>query len=111
MAQTTELAWKDEITVTLAPGQGAEVKLTMKKGAVAEFDWTVEGGVANFDLHGDGAGKSISYKKGRGVPGESGSLIAAFDGNHGWFWRNRTKQDVNVTLRVRGDYAAVKRML
>lgn len=83
MAQTTELAWKDKITVTLAPGQGAEVKLTMKKGAVAEFDWTVEGGVANFDLHGDGDGKSISYKKGRGVPGESGSLIAAFDGNHG----------------------------
>lgn len=111
MAQTTELAWKDKITVTLAPGQGAEVKLTMKKGTVAEFDWTVEGGVANFDLHGDGGGKSISYKKGRGVPGESGSLIAAFDGNHGWFWRNRTKQDVNVTLRVRGDYAAVKRML
>ncbi len=111
MAQTTELAWKDKITVTLAPGQGAEVKLAMKKGAVAEFDWTVEGGVANFDLHGDDGGKSISYKKGRGVPGESGSLIAAFDGNHGWFWRNRTKQDVNVTLRVRGDYAAVKRML
>ena len=83
MAQTTELAWKDKITVTLAPGQGAEVKLTMKKGAVAEFDWTVEGGVANFDLHGDGGGKSISYKKSRGVPGESGSLIAAFDGNHG----------------------------
>jgi len=111
MAQTTELVWKDEITVTLAPGQGAEVKLTMKKGAVAEFDWTVEGGVANFDLHGDGAGKSISYKKGRGVPGESGSLKAAFDGNHGWFWRNRTKQDVNVTLRVRGDYTVIKRML
>ena len=83
MAQTTELAWKDKITVTLAPGQGAEVKLAMKKGAVAEFDWTVEGGVANFDLHGDGGGKSTSYKKGRGVPGESGSLIAAFDGNHG----------------------------
>ena len=111
MAQTTELVWKDDITVTLAPGQGAEVKLTMKKGAVAEFDWTVEGGVANFDLHGDGAGKSISYKKGRGVPGESGSLKAAFDGNHGWFWRNRTKQDVNVTLRVRGDYTVIKRML
>ena len=111
MAQTTELVWKDEITVTLAPGQGAEVKLTMKKGAVAEFDWTVEGGVANFDLHGDGAGKSISYKKGRVVPGESGSLKAAFDGNHGWFWRNRTKQDVNVTLRVRGDYTVIKRML
>ena len=84
------------------------MKLALKKGTVAEFDWTVEGGVANFDLHGDGGGKSISYKKGRGVPSESASLMATFDGNHGWFWRNRTKQDVNVTLRLRGDYATVK---
>lgn len=110
-AQATDSIWQDEVTITLAPGQGAEVKLAMKKDAVAEFNWTVDGGVANFDLHGDGDGKSISYKKGRGVPGESGSLKAAFDGNHGWFWRNRTKLDINVTLRVRGDYAAVKRML
>jgi hypothetical protein len=110
-AQTTTSGWTDEISITLKPSQGAEVKLVMKKDAVAEFDWSVDSGVANYDLHGDGGGKSISYKKGRGVPGEAGSLKAAFDGNHGWFWRNRTKKDITVTLRVKGDYTEMKRLI
>ncbi len=110
-AQTTAPGWTDEIAITLKPGQGAEVKLVMKKDAVAEFDWSVDSGIANYDLHGDGGGKSISYKKGRGVPGETGSLKAAFDGNHGWFWRNRTKKDITVTLRVKGDYIEMKRLV
>ena len=34
-------------------------------------------------------GASSSYTKGRGVAGDKGVLTAAFDGDHGWFWRNR----------------------
>ena len=51
----------DEIRVTLAPGEGAEVKLVMKAGAKSNFSWTVVGGEVNVDLHGDGGGNSISY--------------------------------------------------
>jgi hypothetical protein len=36
-------------------------------------------------------------------------LQAAFDGNHGWFWRNRGDGNVTVTLNTRGDYANLKR--
>ena len=36
---------------------------------------------------------------------------AAFDGSHGWFWRNRGKADVTVTLRTDGDYAEIKRVM
>jgi hypothetical protein len=111
VAQTTSNPWKDEIKITLKPGQGAEVKLVMTKGAKAQFAWTAVDGVANYDLHGDGSGKSISYKKGRGVPGDEGVLEAAFDGNHGWFWRNRTRKDIAVILRVNGDYSEMKRVL
>ena len=110
-AQTAASDWKDEISISLKPGQGTEVKLIMKKGAEAEFSWSVDQGVANYDLHGDGAGKSISYKKGRGVPGDKGSLKAAFDGNHGWFWRNRTRKNITVKLQVKGDYTRTKRNL
>ena len=102
-------AWRDEVSLTLAPSEGKEVKLVMKKGAVARFAWVAEGGAVNFDLHGDGGGESISYEKGRGVPGAEGELTAAFDGEHGWFWRNRTGAPVTVTLRATGDYAEVKR--
>ena len=108
-AQAAKPVWTNKVSVTLTPGKSAEIKLVMKKGAVAVFAWTVDRGVVNYDQHGDGGGQSISYKRGRAVPGHEGSLKAKFSGNHGWFWRNRGKQDVTVTLSVRGAYSEVKR--
>ena len=96
--------WRDEVSYTLAPTQGIEIKLVMSEGARAEFEWTANGAVLNYDTHGDGGGQSVTYEQGRGVPDQSGELVAAFDGNHGWFWRNRTDAPVTFTLRTRGDY-------
>ncbi len=104
-----ESAWRDEITITLTPGQGVEYKLVMTEGAEADFEWTANGGALNYDTHGSGGGKRISYEKGRAEPEGSGVLVAAFDGNHGWFFRNRTETDVQLTLRTRGDYTEFKR--
>ncbi len=102
--------WRDELTFTLAPGQGTEIKLRMKEGDKALYSWTVQGGVVNFDTHGDALGRSISYEKGRGVPADEGELVAAFTGNHGWFWRNRGEADVTVVLRTGGVYSDIKRV-
>ena len=101
--------WTDEITFSLDPGKGIEIKLVMKEGAVAQYDWAVTGGAVNFDTHGDGSGNTISYEKGRAVEADAGDLTAAFTGNHGWFWRNRGDAPVSVTLRVAGAYSEVKR--
>ncbi len=106
-----QVAWRDEMPFTLAPGQGTEIKLKMAEGAKAQYQWVVEGGMVNFDTHGDGPGKSISYEKGRGVASDEGTLEAAFTGNHGWYWRNRGKSPVKVVLRARGDYTDIKRVL
>ncbi|WP_281629929.1 transmembrane anchor protein [Vibrio sp. St2] len=103
--------WKDKIIISLKPGQGAEVKLTMEEGTTATFAWTSKGGPVNFDTHGDGNGNSISYEKGRGVPEDEGELVAAFTGNHGWFFRNRNDSTVMVILRTSGDYGQMKRVL
>lgn len=67
--------------------------------------------VLNYDTHGDGGGQSVSYEQGRGVPEQERELDAAFTGNHGWFWRNRTNADVTVTLRTTGAYSEMKRVL
>lgn len=109
-AQAAPAARSDEMSVVLKPGQGAEIKLSMKKDASATYAWSATGEV-NFDLHGDGSGRETSYKKGRSVARDEGVITAAFDGSHGWFWRNRTKQDVTVTLRTSGAYAAMKRVM
>ncbi|MCU0854860.1 MAG: hypothetical protein MUF63_08155, partial [Rhodobacteraceae bacterium] len=100
--------WRDEVSYTLAPTEGIEVKLVMEEGAIAQFEWTANGGVLNYDTHGDGSGQRTSYEQGRAVPGQEGELVAAFTGNHGWFWRNRTDGPVTVTLRTRGAYAEMK---
>ncbi|MCW0235841.1 MAG: transmembrane anchor protein [Ferrovibrio sp.] len=104
------VARSDEMSVTLKPGQGTEIKLAMKQGATVSYSWSATGDV-NYDLHGDGSGKETSYKKGRGVAKDEGSFTAAFDGNHGWFWRNRTRTDVTVTVRANGQYAAMKKVM
>ncbi len=107
--QADAALWRDEVSIVLTPGQGVEYKLVMEEGAKAAFEWTANGGALNFDTHGDAPGTSISYEKGRGAPADKGSLIAAFTGSHGWFFRNRMDADVKLTLRTRGDYSELKR--
>ncbi|AGB12555.1 transmembrane anchor protein [Vibrio parahaemolyticus] len=111
VAVAVEPVWKDKIMLSLKPGQGAEVKLVMEKGQIAQFEWVSKGGPVNYDTHGDGNGNSISYEKGRGVPDDQGELEAAFTGNHGWFFRNRNDKTVMVILKTNGDYAEMKRVL
>jgi len=106
-----EPQWQDEVRVVLTPGEGTEFKLTMEEGAEATFYWVSEGGPINFDTHGDGNGQSISYEKGRGVPEDEGKLVAAFTGNHGWFFRNRNDNDITLVLRTGGNYGQLKKML
>lgn len=105
-------AKKEELTITLKPTEGVEYKLTMVKGAAVQFDWTVEGGVVNYDMHGTpkGGGKETSYKTERGVARQTGTLTAGFDGSHGWFWRNRGTQPVTIKLKVEGAYSELKKM-
>ncbi|MGI3185689.1 transmembrane anchor protein [Nioella aestuarii] len=103
-AQEVDL-WRDEITFTLAPGDSAEWKLVMSEGQTAEYRMIVEGGRVNFDLHGHGSGQSITYERGRGSAGAEGTIVAGFDGEHGWFWRNRDSSELTVTVQVRGEYA------
>jgi hypothetical protein len=100
--------WRDEITFTLASGESAEWKLVMEAGQSVEYVMLVEGGRVNFDLHGHGSGQSETYEKGRGSTGSEGEINAGFDGEHGWFWRNRDSSDVTITVQVRGEYAEFK---
>lgn len=103
-----------ETSVTLQPGEGKEVKLVMRRGARATYAWSTDGGVVNFLTHGDTANAPVnsyhSYGKGTGATSDAGTIVAAFDGMHGWFWRNRTSEVVTITLRATGDYRELKRM-
>lgn len=108
----TAAAPSETMQVTLAPGEGAEIKATMQKGARIAFNWSVDGGHVNFDTHADAPGISYhGYEKGQQSTGQKGELVAAFDGKHGWFWRNRSPGTVTVTLRVDGQFSELKRVV
>lgn len=102
----------DEMRVALAPGEGAEIKVAAAQGSRIAFHWSVAGGHVNYDTHADGPGISYhGYDKGHESTGERGELVAAFDGSHGWFWRNRSSAPVTLTLRTEGGYTAIKRVV
>jgi hypothetical protein len=103
----------DQLSVTLAPNDGAEIKAAMRAGERLVFTWTAEGGVVNFDMHGDAVdaknGEFTSYWKGRAAHEGHGAFIAPFDGVHGWYWRNRGTQPVTVTVKTSGFYEKLYR--
>jgi hypothetical protein len=104
----------DVTSLTLGPNEGKEIKLVMRTGSRAVYSWTAAGGLVNFDTHAEPAqgpsGSYHSYAKGHGVDSDAGTLIAAFDGTHGWYWRNVGEAPVTVKLETRGEYEEVRVM-
>ena len=97
-----------EVTLTLAPGEGTEVKATMAAGDELRYEWRTGGARLNFELHGEESGapasEYTSYEKGTSA-GEAGTLRAPFAGTHGLFWRNRTGAPVTVTIKATGSFS------
>lgn len=101
-----------QMQVTLAPNEGTEIKVDLSKGKKVHYKWWTDQGKANFDVHGDSKILKIdyhNYSKGS-EQSKEGELEAAFDGSHGWFWRNRTPGTITVTLVTNGEYTDIKRM-
>lgn len=102
----------NQMSVTLKPGEGTEIKLEMLKGKTVSYEWTATGGLVNYDTHGEPyngeKGYFHSYNKGKQVKSNKGEFTALFDGTHGWFWRNRSNKDVTISLNTSGDYLSVK---
>jgi hypothetical protein len=105
----------DEVTVTLKPGEASEIKLEMLDKATVSYEWTTNGVPVNHDTHGEPYngpnGYYHSYSKGKQVKGDKGEFTAIFDGTHGWFWRNRSNSDVTITLKTKGEYLSIKRVI
>lgn len=106
---------KQDITrLTLRPNEGREIKLTMEEGDRATYRWSVDVGAVNFNTHGEPPnpprGFYHGYGKGAAARSDDGVLVAAFDGMHGWFWRNVSDADLTVTLETAGDYSEVRIM-
>jgi hypothetical protein len=98
----------DELTLTLRPNEGAEIKASMQQGERFVFTWVAEGGAVNFDMHGEEfnapSDKFTSHWKGRDASSGHGEFQAPFAGTHGWYWRNRGSKPVTITVKTSGFY-------
>lgn len=93
-----------EMSLTLQPNEGAEIKALMRAGESFVFGWSSSGPVS-FDMHGEktgGGDEFSSYWKDRGQTAADGRFIAPFDGTHGWWWENRGTGPVTITVKVGG---------
>lgn len=107
-----EIAKTARRTVTLKPGEAAEIKLSMQKQARVSYQWSVDSGHVNYDTHADNANtRYFAYHKAKAIREDKGVLTAAFNGKHGWFWRNRSQQTLTLTLQVTGDFSDIARVL
>jgi hypothetical protein len=106
LVKSTQPLRSDTMSVTLQPGEGAEIKASMRKGETMVFNWEADGGPVKSDMHGEPhdakPNEFTTYWK---VPSQSngaGSFSAPFDGIHGWFWRNKNDKPVTVKVSVSG---------
>jgi len=106
--RTPRTDWADEWQVTLAPYEGIELKYTLDQGDAMDFEWEATA-VVEYDLHshpfegGPEMTESYAVDKGQQMQGR---YVAAFTGLHGWYWQNRTMNDVTMTVRAAGPIKA-----
>lgn len=112
-----------EIPLTTGDDTGAgtnelEYKVRVKQGGSYVYTWTVAG-LTNpeefyYDFHGhtvvpEGSKQEMTvstYKQATGLAA-NGSLVAPFDGIHGWYFQNQGVPAIKVTLRIAGFYELI----
>lgn len=104
-----EAAQSFTMSVELGAFEQTEIKTMLGEGKVITYDWEVEGGERVYvDFHGHdesfGPDFFVRYEEMQEGTGSKGSLVAPFEGEHGWFWLNINETPVTITLHVTGFY-------
>lgn len=111
----TQPARTDTLAITLPPGGKTEVMAVMAMNKVMLYSWKTDKGVVYVDFHGhspDWTNKKafVRYLEAtNGLAADSGSLVAPFSGEHGWYWVNKQDHPVTITLTVTGYHEAVRK--
>lgn len=110
----------DTITIELDVGEQTEYKAIMQQGEAFVYHWKLEKGIVYTDFHADpgenaaAAGYPDQYyiRYAESETGEhSGSLVAPFAGNHGWYWLNIEEEPITITLEVHGYYDRIEELM
>jgi hypothetical protein len=96
------------LQITLPPDQKTEIKAQLEQSKAILYSWTIDRGEVYVDFHGHnpeiGDNFWVRYKEQADATRGSGSLVAPFAGEHGWFWQNNNDFPIVITLTVTGYY-------
>ena len=94
------------VTITLGVDQQTEIKAALDAAQVILYTWHSDGEVyTDFHGHEPGAGKEfVRYEEQQTGHEGRGSLVAPFNGEHGWFWLNLSEKPVTIALTITGYY-------
>lgn len=96
----------DTLTIKLGWDEKTEIKALLEKHKAIVYSWSVEGGKVYVDFHGHDPSKGdnywVRYEEAQESDGRSGSLVAPFSGEHGWYWLNVSDGPVTIKLTVTG---------
>jgi hypothetical protein len=106
------------IEIALDELEQVEVKAVMKQGDAFVYSWKmIEGETVYTDFHADPHQTDqypdrywLRYAESEEASA-SGSLVAPFDGNHGWYWMNIEENPVKIVLEVRGYYESLEEIM
>ena len=90
----------------LAPYEAVEFKYTMDQGQPMLFSWRATAPV-NYDMHSHPfeGGEELTESYGVGNAQQmQGLYVAPFTGIHGWYWQNRTLDNVTIVLETTGGF-------
>jgi len=100
----------ETLTINLDVDEAVEYKALMQQGDSITFAWRTDGGQAYYDFHGHdesfGPEFFTRYDDGEAAA-RSGSIVAAYGGQHGWYWPNLEDGPPTITLDVSGFYDEV----
>jgi hypothetical protein len=104
---------KDSVKITIPVGKGLEYKIAVLKHGQVKYAWKTNNGVLFVDLHGDvkSETKNSPYYESYTVANSNnmgGSFIAPYEGRHGWYFKNKTNQPIEVSLHLVGEYQLIK---
>ena len=97
----------DTVEFVLEPFQSLEYKYQLAAGSSMVYSWLATGALV-YDMHADpdeleGEEFVESFDKGAATS-SMGTYHAPFTGIHGWFWENRTFEEVVLRLHSAGFY-------
>ncbi|PWA08831.1 hypothetical protein [Flavobacterium laiguense] len=103
---------KDSIKIMVPAGKGLEYKIALLKYGQVKYSWKTNNGVLFVDLHGDvkNANNNTDYFESYTVANSNnmaGSFIAPYEGKHGWYFKNKSDQDIEVSINLIGEYQLI----